>query len=53
MREWIKPLKKEKKRCRYLYQLTGISEKVILEWEYLQTVSNAFILLQIKQEAFG
>ena len=58
MREWIdeyeyEPLKKGKERCRYLSQLTGVSEKSIWEWGYLQTVSTAFILLQIGQETVG
>lgn len=58
MREWIdeyeyEPLKNGKKRCRYLYQLTGVPEKAIWEWGYLQTVSTAFILLQIRQETVG
>lgn len=43
MREWIEeyeqePLKKGKERCRYLCRLTGVSEKAIWEWGYLQTV---------------
>ena len=58
MREWVdeyeqEPLKKGKERCRYLCRLTGVSEKAIWEWGYLQTVSTAFILLQIGQEATG
>lgn len=58
MREWIEeyelePLKKGKERCRYLCRLTGVPEKGIWEWGYLQTVSTAFVLLQIGQEETG
>lgn len=58
MREWNeeyeeKPLKSGKERCSYLHTLTGVSEKAIWEWGYLQTVSTAFVLLQIGQAEFG
>lgn len=58
MREWVEeyaqePLKKGRERCRYLCRLTGVSEKAIWEWGYLQTVSTAFVLLQIGQEETG
>lgn len=58
LREWIEEyelglLKKGKERCRYLSRLTGISEKAIWEWGYLQTVSAAFVLLQIGQKETG
>lgn len=58
MREWVEeyeqePLKKGKERCRYLCRLTGVSERGIWEWGYLQTVSTAFVLLQIGQEEAG
>lgn len=58
MREWVdeyrqEPLKKGKERCRYLCRLTGVSEKAIWEWGYVQTVSTAFVLLQIGQEETG
>ena len=58
MREWIDeykqaPLKKGKERCNYLHRLTGVSEKAIWEWGYLQTVSTAFVLLQIGQQETG
>lgn len=58
MREWVdeyepEPLKKGKERCRYLCHLTGVSEKAIWEWGYLQTVSTAFVLLQIGQAETG
>lgn len=58
MREWVEeydlePLRKGKERCRYLCRLTGVSEEAIWEWGYLQTVSTAFVLLQIGQEEAG
>lgn len=58
MREWVdeyeqEPLKKGKERCQYLCRLTGVSEKAIWEWGYLQTVSTAFVALQIGQEETG
>lgn len=58
MREWIDeykqdPLKKGRERCAYLHRLTGVSEKAIWEWGYLQTISTAFVLLQIGQEETG
>ena len=58
MREWVdeyrqEPLKIGKKRCAYLHRLTGVSEKAIWEWGFLQTVSTAFVLLQIGQEETG
>lgn len=58
MREWVEeyepdPLKNGKKRCAYLHELTGVSEQAIWEWGYIQTVSTAFVLLQIGQEITG
>lgn len=58
MREWIDdygqdPLKKGKQRCEYLHRLTGVSKQAIWEWGYIQTVSTAFVLLQIGQEGVG
>lgn len=58
MREWVdeyeqEPLKKGKERCWYLHTLTGVSEKAIWEWGYLQTISTAFVLLQIGQAETG
>ena len=58
MREWVdeyeqEPLKEGKERCWYLHTLTGVSEKAIWEWGYLQTVSTAFVLLQIGQAKTG
>ena len=58
MREWVDeyqedPLKKGRERCRYLCRLTGVSERAIWEWGYLQTVSTAFVLLKIGQEETG
>lgn len=58
MREWVDeyeqaPLEKGKERCRFLHHLTGVSEKAIWEWGYLQTVSTAFVLLQVGQKENG
>lgn len=58
MREWVdeyeeEPAEKGKERCRYLHQLTGVPEKAIWEWGYLQTVSTAFVALQVGQEETG
>lgn len=58
MREWWdeyreEPLKKGRERCRYLCRLTGVSEKAIWEWGYLQTVSTSFVLLKTGQEEAG
>lgn len=58
MREWVDeyaqdPMKAGKERCAYLHHLTGVSEQAIWEWGYLQTVSTAFVLLQIGQEKTG
>lgn len=58
MREWTEeyerfPLEKGKERCRFLHRLTGVPEQGIWEWGYLQTVSTAFVLLQIGQEKTG
>lgn len=58
MREWVEeyeqePLKRGKERCRYLCRLTGVSEKAIWEWGYLQTVSTALVCLLIGQEETG
>ena len=58
MREWVQeyeqsPLEKGKQRCRYLHRLTGVPEQAIWEWGYLQTVSTAFVLLQIGQKETG
>lgn len=58
MREWIDEyeqdlMKAGKERCAYLHHLTGVPEQAIWEWGYLQTVSTAFVLLQIGQEETG
>lgn len=58
MREWVEeykeePLKSGKERCKYLHALTGVSEKAIWEWGFLQTVSTAFVLLKIGQAELG
>ncbi len=54
MREWVEdyehsPLERGKQRCEYLCSLTGVPKQAIWEWGYLQTVSTAFVLLQIGQ----
>lgn len=58
MREWIDeysedPLNRGRERCSLLHRLTGAPAKAIWEWGYLQTVSTAFVLLQIGQEQTG
>lgn len=58
MREWVEdyqedPLTSGKQRCEYLHQLTGVPSQAIWEWGYLQTVSTAFVLLQIGQQETG
>ena len=58
MREWPeeyeeKPLESGRRRCRYLHELTGVEEQAIWEWGFLQTVSTAFVLLQIGQMEEG
>ena len=58
MREWLddygqNAFQKGKRRCDYLHRLTGVSEQAIWEWGYIQTVSTAFVLLQIGQEDTG
>ena len=58
MREWADeyeqaPLQKGWERCEYLHRLTGVPKQAIWEWGYLQTVSTAFVLLQIGQEDAG
>ena len=58
MREWAEeyeqdPVEKGKQRCETLHQLTGVPKRAIWEWGYLQTVSTAFVLLQIGQNKTG
>lgn len=58
MREWqeeykIDPVKNGRKRCEYLHRLTGADKEAIWQWGFLQTVSTAFVLLQIGQEQAG
>ena len=58
MREWVEeytqnPVEEGKRRCEYLHRLTGVPHRGIWEWGYLQTVSTAFVLLQIGQEETG
>lgn len=58
MREWPEeyeqaPLQKGLERCEYLHALTGVPAQAIWEWGFLQTVSTAFVLLQIGQEEQG
>lgn len=58
MREWVDaytqdPVKAGKERCAYLHHLTGVCEQAIWEWGYLQTVSTAFVFLQIGQAKTG
>ena len=58
MREWVDdyepdPLKRGNERCEYLHRLTGVPRQAIWEWGFIQTVSTAFVLLQIGQEETG
>ncbi len=58
MREWAEeyerdPLRVGLKRCEYLHALTGVPAQAIWEWGFLQTVSTAFVFLQIGQEEKG
>lgn len=58
MREWIEdylpdPCGQRQWRARYLHQLSGVDEKSILAWGYLQTVSTAFVFYQIGQKEKG
>lgn len=58
MREWCndyeqEPVKAAKERSAYLHHLTGVSEQAIWEWGYIQIVSTAFVMLQIRQEKIG
>lgn len=58
MREWVddyaqEPFNCGRERCRYLHELTGVDERAIWEWGYLQTVSTAFVLIKIGQEETG
>lgn len=58
MREWPDEYKADPvniglKRCEYLHHLTGVDKQAIWEWGFLQTVSTAFVLLQIGQKETG
>lgn len=58
MREWREeyeqePMKAGKERCAYLHHLTGVPEQAIWEWGYIQTISTAFVMLQIGQGEIG
>lgn len=51
MREWIDdylpdPCGQRQWRAHYLHQLSGVDEKSILAWGYLQTVSTAFVFIR-------
>lgn len=52
MREWQDeyaefPMERGRERCTYLSMLTGVDERAVWEWGYLQSVSTGLILLQI------
>ena len=58
MREWVEeyeqdPCRSGFERCEYLHALTGVPAQAIWEWGFLQTVSTAFVLIQIGQERQG
>lgn len=58
MREWMEeyegdPVGKARQRCRELCARTGVPERGIWEWGVVQTVSTAFVFLQIGQEEAG
>ncbi len=58
MREWVgeyelEPLKKGMERCAYISHLTGVSEKAVWEWGFLQTVSTALVLYGTGREEIG
>ena len=42
-----------RQRCRELCARTGVPERGIWEWGVVQTVSTAFVFLQIGQEEAG
>lgn len=52
MREWREeyhnnPVQKGKERCKYLSELTGVEEKAIFEWGFLQCVSTGMVVWNI------
>ncbi len=58
MREWQEEYRENAAkagaaRCEMLHQLTGVEPAGIWQWGYLQTVSTAFVLLQIGSEKLG
>lgn len=58
MREWMEeyeedPVEKARQRCRELHARTGVPERGIWEWGVVQTVSTAFVFLQIGQAEAG
>ncbi len=58
MREWTEEyrqasLQKGLERLAYLHSLTGVDQRAIWEWGFLQTISTGFVLLQIGQKKAG
>ena len=54
MREWREeyhnnPVQKGKERCKYLSELTGVEEKAIFEWGFLQCVSTGMVFWNINR----
>lgn len=54
MREWREeyhnnPVQKGKERCKYLSELTGVEEKAIFEWGFLQCVSTGMVFWDINR----
>ena len=52
MREWREeyhenPVRKGRERCRYLSELTGVEERAIFEWGFLQCVSTGMVFWHI------
>lgn len=54
MREWREeyqnnPVQKGRERCKYLSELTGVEEKAIFEWGFLQCVSTGMVFWNINR----
>ena len=58
MREWPdeyveRPMESARERCRFLSGLTGVAEKEIWEWGFLQMSATGLLLMQIGQTELG
>lgn len=54
MREWREeyhnnPIQKGKERCKYLSELTGVEERAIFEWGFIQCVSTGMVFWDVNQ----